>query len=98
MTSDQADPNVVISLERQGLTGECPDLVHGADLGPGYALTVEAWVDARQEGCERMQALVSQWTPPDDFPGFSAFDATDLYGLKTRGYFGAVFDGRYVYF
>ena len=25
-------------------------------------------------------------------------DATDLRGLSTRGYFGAVFDGRYVYF
>ena len=98
MTFDKADPNVVILLERQELVGERPILVHDSDLDLGDALTIEAWVDAREERQERMQALVSQWTPPDDFVGFSAFDATDLHSLKTRGYFGAVFDGRYVYF
>ncbi len=40
--------------------------------------------------------------PPDerftDPASWSAFDASAIGGLVTRGYFGAVFDGRYVYF
>ncbi len=40
--------------------------------------------------------------PPDDRftdpDNWSAFDASAIDGLVTRGYFGAVFDGRWVYF
>ena len=61
-------------------------------------ITVEAWVEAEAPGPECLQALVSQWAPPDQWPGFAAFDASQTDGLPSRGYFGAVFDGRFVYF
>ena len=93
MTGDRSGSDVVISLDQQVLAAsERFTVAYESD--PGEALTVEAWVDARSPRLEGMQALVSQWTPPDAFAGFSAFDATDLHGLITRGDVGAVFDGR----
>jgi hypothetical protein len=68
----------------------CPDLTD--------RLTVEAWIETRHPLTEGLQALVSKWTPRAVFDGFSAFDASRTDGLDCRGYFGAVFDGRYVYF
>lgn len=62
------------------------------------ALTVEAWVHSPDYRAEAMQPLVSQWRPRADFDAFSAYDAGHTNGLETRGYFGAVYDGRYVYF
>ncbi len=62
------------------------------------AITVSAWIDAKEPGGEAMQALVSQWSPPREFGSFSAFDASCTDGLESIGYFGAVFDGHYVYF
>ena len=93
MTENATDSDIALDWR----AGQEP-LVAGLDLGPGQALCAEAWVDARSCRHEGMQALVSQWSPPDVWPGFSAFDASDLQGLPTRGYFGAVFDGRHVYF
>ena len=61
-------------------------------------ITVEAWVDAAEPRAEVFQALVSQWTPPDSMDRFAAYDAAGTDGLNSTGYFGAVFDGRYVYF
>lgn len=61
-------------------------------------LGVAAWVHAEDNRLEGLQALLSKWRPPDHWPGFAAFDATQTDGLPSRGYFGAVFDGRYVYF
>jgi hypothetical protein len=61
-------------------------------------LTVSAWVEATDGRGEALQALVSQWRPPDDWPGFAAVDAATTDNLPCRGYFGAVSDGRYVYF
>ena len=60
-------------------------------------ITVEAWVEAAADRPEAMQALVSKWTPPDEWPGFAAYDAGRTDGLNATGYFGAVFDGRYLY-
>ena len=68
----------------------CPEL---ADK-----LTVEALVDCRHGAPEAMQVLVSKWRPPDRFDRFAAHDAGCTDGLDSTGYFGAVFDGRYVYF
>ena len=65
---------------------------------PGKTLTVSARVEADDGRGEALQALVSQWRPPDEWPGFDAFDAGATGGLPSRGYFGAVCDGRYVYF
>lgn len=60
--------------------------------------TVSAWVETTDSRGEALQALVSKWRPPDVWPGFAAVDAAATDGLATRGYFGAVCDGRYVYF
>lgn len=68
----------------------CPSLVDH--------LTVEAWVRTDEDRPEALQALVSKWTPLDSFGAFEAFDASRTGGLNATGYFGAVFDGRYVYF
>ena len=68
----------------------CPELTD--------QLTVMAWVDCAETRPEAMQALVSKWRPPDTFEPFDAFDAAGTDGLDSTGYFGAVFDGRYVYF
>ena len=62
------------------------------------ALTVAAWVESPTARAEAMQALVSQWQPRAAFDAFSAYDAGHTDGLVTQGYFGAVFDGRYLYF
>ena len=61
-------------------------------------LTVEAWVVADDDRQEGMQALVSKWKPLESFESFDAYDACETDGLSSVGYFGAVFDGRYVYY
>src|SRR5690349_5712192 len=61
-------------------------------------LTVDAWVISTSGSPEVMQALISIWAPVDRFDAFEAFDAGRTGGLDATGYFGAVFDGRYVYF
>lgn len=61
-------------------------------------LTVEATIEIQRPLREGLQALVSQWRPRAAFDGFTAFDASAVDELDCRGYFGAVFDGRYVYF
>ena len=68
------------------------------DLSLDTALTVGAWVHSSALRAEAMQPLVSQWAPRATFDAFSAYDAGTTDGLNTRGYFGAVFDGRYIYF
>ena len=61
-------------------------------------LTVAARVAAPQTRDEALQPLISQWRPRADFSAFAAYDAGATDGLNTKGYFGAVTDGRYVYF
>lgn len=61
-------------------------------------LTVEAWVETSCSRPEALQALVSQWALQPTLAAFDAYDAGRTDGLATEGYFGAVFDGRYVYF
>jgi len=62
------------------------------------ALTVEAWINSDAAPAETTQALVSIWKPREKFEGFSAYDVGHTDGLISQGYFGACFDGRYVYF
>jgi hypothetical protein len=69
---------------------QCPALVD--------RLTIEACVTSTDCRAEVMQALVSKWSPLGSFDTFDAFDAAGMDGLNSTGYFGAVFDGRYVYF
>ena len=61
-------------------------------------LTVEAWVRSETRSAEAFQVIASQWRNLATFDTFDAYDAGDTSGLDTRGFFGAVFDGRYVYF
>ena len=62
------------------------------------AVTVEAWVHTDTSRAEALQALVSKWSLRASMDAFESFDAGGVDGLNTRGFFGAVFDGRYVYF
>tara|TARA_Y100001978_G_scaffold82493_1_gene73895 strand:- start:6008 stop:7732 length:1725 start_codon:yes stop_codon:yes gene_type:complete len=68
------------------------------DLPATEALTVAARVHIPVTRTEALQPLVSQWHPQTDFSAFTAYDAGRTDGLSTKGYFGAVGDGRYVYF
>lgn len=61
-------------------------------------LTVEAWVHSGDARAEVLQVVASQWRPREAFDLFDGFDASHIDGLNTSGYYGAVFDGRHVYF
>ena len=62
------------------------------------AITVEAWIESDSYQAEALQAVVSKWRISESFDRFEGHDASNTSGLDTRGFFGAVFDGRYVYF
>lgn len=72
-------------------------LSHNLNSSP-QSLTVEVWVKAEEVQAEVFQALVSKWAYLPTLDSFEAYDAGATDGLVTKGYFGAVFDGRYVYF
>lgn len=64
-------------------------------------LTVSVQIETNRPLGEGIQAVISQWSPLESAEGFGAFDAFDASvtdGLDSSGYFGSVFDGRYVYF
>ena len=69
-------------------------------MGLTDQITVQAWVYGERSGGEALEPLVSKWAPGTTISqkNFRAYDASKTDGLNTRGYFGAVFDGRYVYF
>ena len=71
---------------------------HTEELNITDAITVEAWVYTDESRSEALQALVSKWSLRSTMDAFETYDAGDTDGLNTRGFFGAVFDGRYVYF
>ena len=62
------------------------------------AVTVEAWVHCDLYAAETVQPLVSKWAIDSNFAKFSAFDASRTNGLDCFGFYGAIFDGRYIYF
>ena len=62
------------------------------------AITVEAWVESGASQAEALQVVVSKWSLLKTLNTFDACDAGDTDGLNTKGFFGAVFDGRHVYF
>jgi len=90
----ERDSHCVLDLERPA-EEEVP---HSRAFEFGGQITVEAWVESEQWRSEALAALVSKWKPADIFGDFAAFDAGNTDGLNSTGYFGAVFDGRYVYF
>ncbi len=71
---------------------------HSDDLNIAGAITVEAWFHSDESRSDAFQTLVSKWSLRSDMDAFESYDAGDTDGLNTRGYFGAVCDGRYVYF
>lgn len=87
--------------DHQGISGESLEAFDRpvpCALNFSDAITVEAWVESDAYQPESLQALVSKWCITESFDRFDGYDAADTDGLDTRGFFGAVFDGRYVYF
>jgi hypothetical protein len=78
--------------------GVCTRIGPSASLSLTDAITVEAWVESGAFQAEALQAAVSRWSLLKTLNTFDAYDAGDTDGLNTKGFFGAVFDGRYVYF
>ncbi len=73
-------------------------VAHAEKLNVRDVITVEAWVESGEARAEAMQSVVSKWTPRTRFDLFDAYDAGNTDGLETKGFFGAVFDGRYIFF
>ncbi|HCR19111.1 MAG TPA: hypothetical protein DIU35_16660 [Candidatus Latescibacteria bacterium] len=72
--------------------------VRSEDLELEDALTVEAWVHTDLERTDTFQTLVSKWSSRPVMDAFESYDAGNTDGLDTKGFFGSVSDGRYVYF
>lgn len=69
------------------------------DAGAGAdAFRVAAWVRVDAPRAEAVQVLAAQWAFAEQMTAFATHDAGCTDGLPTRGFFGAVFDGRHVYF
>ena len=99
------DPVVAATAPTRGVWEDSYGLVqHGERVVAGSSamelaeeLTVEAWVRGTGPGAEVLQSLVSKWAVRESFDAFSAYDAGRTDGLACVGFYGAVFDGRYVY-
>ncbi len=74
------------------------DAIRSEPLDRVESLTVEAWVQSDQVNTDAFQVLVSRWSLRSTMDAFESCDAGETDGLDTKGYFGAVSDGRYVYF
>ena len=83
---------------REEETGRYIVVSHSDTLSFAHELTVEAWINAHGPSTDGIQALVSQWSFQESFGKFEGYDAGNTSGLVTRGFFGAVFDGRHIYF
>ena len=69
------------------------------ELAPSKGLTVEGWVVTTAEPrTEAFQVIAAQWPLAEVMNGFATYDAGLTDDLETRGFFGAVCAGRYVYF
>lgn len=68
------------------------------NFNPKQELTVEAWVHGADSGAEAGWPIVSKWAWHSNLTAFAAYDAGQASGLDAKGFLGAVFDGRYVYF
>ena len=67
------------------------------DAGIGQFL-VEGWLRVDEARAEAVQVVSAQWDFAEGMTGFATHDAGATDGLQTQGFFGAVFDGRHVYF
>ena len=74
------------------------DIAYDDAVSMDDQITVEAWVHTDGYRPEAMQPLVSRWDPLESFDSFSGYDAGETDELDCIGFYGSVFDGRYVYF
>jgi len=63
-------------------------------------ITVNAWIQIDKKHCRpnHIQTIVSKWQMNDKWGNFEAYDAGFTDGLDSKGFMGAIFDGRYIYF
>ena len=90
-----AEFQLVRNVHAAPIPEEVPD---SGDLELADTLTVQAWVHSDTCQAEVIQPLVSKWALPPSFGAFAAYEAGRTDGLESIGYYGGVFDGRYIYF
>ena len=97
--SDVWDSHYKIVKHLNGIADHSIEIPSSSDvLNLTKEITVEAWCYSENYQAEALQPLVSKWDYLKSFNNFSAYDASKTDNLDCRGYFGAVFDGRYIYF
>lgn len=62
------------------------------------AFVVESWIHVDEVRFEATQVIAASWAFAETPENLQTFDAGNINGQPTQGYFGAIFDGRYVYF
>jgi hypothetical protein len=77
---------------------DAPADLAALDLSQTSELCVEAFFSVDRPQVEGMQVLAAQWALRPTMDAFSGYDAGHTDGLNSKGYFGAVFDGRHIYF
>ena len=93
-----ASTHVVAPYTEHGILGRPLKINSSSALQTGESLTLEALVESGSGQTEGFQTLLAKWSSPSTFQEFKAFDAGNIRGMSSKGFFGAVFDGRYVYF
>ncbi len=94
-STKNGNPGRVIEKKERKIFLEIP---HSESLNITGAITVEAWLDIEQPKKDTFQIVASKWSHLSGLNTFEAYNAENTSGLNTRGFFGAVFDGRYIYF
>jgi hypothetical protein len=69
-----------------------------SNVDTSRSITVEGWTESKDFQSETIQSVVSRWSPLATLTDFDAYDAGETCGLDSKGFLGAVFDGRYIYF
>lgn len=59
---------------------------------------VESWIHVDEVRPEAAQVIAASWQFADTPTNMATYDAGHVDGQPTQGYFGAIFDGRFVYF
>lgn len=94
-STSNGNDGLVIEKKEQNSYLEIP---HSESLNITGSITVEAWLNIEQPKKDTFQIVASKWSHLSGLNTFEAYNAEDTSGLNMRGFFGAVFDGRYVYF
>ena len=62
------------------------------------AFCVEAWIHVDEARLEAVQVVAANWEFAAHPTALATYDAGAVDGQPTQGFFGAVFDGRFIYF